>query len=87
MKRKSRQKWSAEPKIRIETDGVLTFITVDGKRIKGVRELKFVATAGNVPIIQLELNALDAEIISCVDLPIKCFRSGGMEAEYEKSGI
>lgn len=51
------------PKIRIEVkNGLGTQIFVDNKEIKGVREVRFKKTGGEVPVLEMDFILCDVEI-------------------------
>lgn len=48
------------PEIKIKTDGVMgTEIIVDGVRLKGVRGFSFQQRAGELPVLQIDMQATD----------------------------
>lgn len=53
-----------EIKSKGKTPTVLTEVLIDGKPIKGIRSLKFQVYPNSVPILTLEVNALDVSIDS-----------------------
>lgn len=62
----------ALPKIKIEQDGILTKIYIDGQQIHGVRGLSFENSIDNrFPILKLDLIAVDMEIdaVAIPELP------------------
>lgn len=50
------------PKIEIKTDGSISQIYVDGKKLDGVRSYKLEQTVNGIPILTLDLNAFDASV-------------------------
>lgn len=70
MRKKQRHKYKNTPKIEIETNGIHTHITVDGKELRGVRQLRFEADPSSIPTIWIEMNALNMKLRSSVPLPI-----------------
>ena len=52
----------ARPKIRIKTAGIKAKIFIDGVEIKGVRGYQLKHTAGGLPILEVDLKAVDIEI-------------------------
>ena len=49
-------------RIMVETEGTITRIYLDGEQIEGVRAARFIWKPNTLPILQLDLNAMDAEI-------------------------
>lgn len=49
-------------RIFVETEGAITRIYLDGEQIEGVRAARFIWEPNTLPILQLDLNAMDAEI-------------------------
>nr|DAE51264.1 MAG TPA: hypothetical protein [Caudoviricetes sp.] len=50
------------PKIIIKTDGMKAEVTIDGKKIRGVRGYKLVHDAPGFPQLQLSLKATDVTV-------------------------
>lgn len=50
------------PKIEIKTDGSISQIYVDGKKLDGVRSYKLEQTVNGIPILTLDLNAFDVSV-------------------------
>ena len=51
------------PKIKIKTDGVMgTEITVNGVKLKGVRGFRFKQRAGELPVLQIDMQATDIDM-------------------------
>lgn len=50
------------PHIEIKNIGIFTEVFVDGKKINGVRKVKFEHGVPNAPVLQLELIATDMAI-------------------------
>lgn len=51
------------PEIKIKTDGVIgTEITVNGVKLKGVRGFKFRQRAGELPVLQIDMQATDIDM-------------------------
>lgn len=51
------------PEIKIKTDGVIgTEITVNGVKLKGVRGFKFQQRAGELPVLQIDMQATDIDM-------------------------
>lgn len=55
----------SNPKIEIKNNGTITEIYVDGHKLNGVRSLRFEHGVGsNIPILTIDLNALNLSIDS-----------------------
>lgn len=50
------------PKIEIKTDGSISQIYVDGKKLDGVRSYKLEQAVNGIPILTLDLNAFDVSV-------------------------
>lgn len=47
-----------------DNGSVITEVYIDGKKIEGVRSCKFEQSAGGVPVLRLDINALNVSIDS-----------------------
>lgn len=56
------------PKIKIETDGVLTSVLVDGQLLRGVRAIEFKQSSDvdRTPVLRIDLIATDMELDAVV---------------------
>ena len=46
------------------TDGTFTDVFIDGYKIHGVRSMRFEKSGHNIPVLSLDLNALDISVDS-----------------------
>lgn len=47
-----------------DNGSIITEVYIDGKKIEGVRSCEFKQSAGSVPVLQLDINALNVSIDS-----------------------
>lgn len=64
----------------IKTKGSKTFIEIDGHELKGVRAYELKHAAGGIPVLTLDINAIDTTIDSDF---VKYRNIDGMELEVK----